>query len=340
MIQPDKNRDSAKLDSSHLLLFVFSKLRIFIAVGLVTFIISAGVSFMIEEKFESTVIMFATTQSSIGEEFFEESKQGNLLAYGETEDAERLLQLLNSNKVRSQIINNHKLDEHYEIDLKESGARTLLQKEYNSNVGADLTRFGSIKIHVLDKDPNVARDIANDLVFLVDSLANALRNDRAKNALKLAEASYNQAIQEIEAAENDLGELHSFGIYDFEAQVEGLTAEYGRAVADNNMRGALILKDDLEQISKLANKYNKLTNFLEPAYEQLATLKKRFDLMKVDSSTQLPSSLVIDFAEAADKKSYPVRWLIVVVSVMSALALALILLLIADSIQAAENQRK
>ena len=340
MIQPDKNRDSAKLDSSHLLLFVFSKLRIFIAVGLVTFIISAGVSFMIEEKFESTVIMFATTQSSIGEEFFEESKQGNLLAYGETEDAERLLQLLNSNKVRSQIINNHKLDEHYEIDLKESGARTLLQKEYNSNVGADLTRFGSIKIHVLDKDPNIARDIANDLVFLVDSLANALRNDRAKNALKLAEASYNQAIQEIEAAENDLGELHSFGIYDFEAQVEGLTAEYGRAVADNNMRGALILKDDLEQISKLANKYNKLTNFLEPAYEQLATLKKRFDLMKVDSSTQLPSSLVIDFAEAADKKSYPVRWLIVVVSVMSALALALILLLIADSIQAAENQRK
>lgn len=340
MIQPDENRDSAKLDSSHLLLFVFSKLRIFIAVGLVTFIISAGVSFIIEEKFESTVIMFATTQSSIGEEFFEESKQGNLLAYGETEDAERLLQLLNSNKVRSQIIINHKLDEHYEIDLKESGARTLLQKEYNSNVGADLTRFGSIKIHVLDKDPNVARDIANDLVFLVDSLANALRNDRAKNALKLAKASYNQAIQEIEAAENDLGELHSFGIYDFEAQVEGLTAEYGRAVADNNMRGALILKDDLEQISKLANKYNKLTNFLEPAYEQLATLKKRFDLMKVDSSTQLPSSLVIDFAEAADKKSYPVRWLIVVVSVMSALALALILLLIADSIQAAENQRK
>ena len=340
MIQPDENRDSAKLDSSHLLLFVFSKLRIFIAVGLVTFIISAGVSFIIEEKFESTVIMFATTQSSIGEEFFEESKQGNLLAYGETEDAERLLQLLNSNKVRSQIIINHKLDKHYEIDLKESGARTLLQKEYNSNVGADLTRFGSIKIHVLDKDPNVARDIANDLVFLVDSLANALRNDRAKNALKLAKASYNLAIQEIEAAENDLGELHSFGIYDFEAQVEGLTAEYGRAVADNNMRGALILKDDLEQISKLANKYNKLTNFLEPAYEQLATLKKRFDLMKVDSSTQLPSSLVIDFAEAADKKSYPVRWLIVVVSVMSALALALILLLIADSIQAAETQRK
>ena len=89
MIQKDENRDSAKLDSSHLLLFVFSKLRIFIIVGVVTLIISAGVSLVIEEKFESTVIMFATTQSSIGEAFFEESKQGDLLAYGETEDADR-----------------------------------------------------------------------------------------------------------------------------------------------------------------------------------------------------------------------------------------------------------
>ena len=117
MIQRDENRDAAKLDSSHLLLFVFSKLRIFIVVGIVTLIISAGVSLVIEEKFESSVILFATTQSSIGEAFFEESKQGDLLAYGETEDAERLLQLLNSSKVRSQIIANHNLDEHYGCNL-------------------------------------------------------------------------------------------------------------------------------------------------------------------------------------------------------------------------------
>ena len=51
MIQRDENRDAAKLDSSHLLLFVFSKLRIFIIVGIVTLIISAGVSLVIEEKF-------------------------------------------------------------------------------------------------------------------------------------------------------------------------------------------------------------------------------------------------------------------------------------------------
>ena len=340
MSSRNEKRDPSSLDSTHLLLFIYDRLRIFIIVGVLAIIISAGVSLIMEEKFESSVIMFATTQSSIGEQFFEESKQGDLLAYGETEDAERLLQLLNSNRVRSQIIETHNLSDHYEIDLSESGSRTLLQKEYDSNVGADLTRFGSIRIHVLDKDPTIARDIANDLVYLVDSLANALRNDRAQNALKLAEDSYNNAIQEIQDAEDNLGELHAQGIYDFEAQVEGLTAEYGRAVADNNMKGAKTIQNDLERISKLANKYNKLTNFLEPAYEQLATLKKRYDLMKVDASTQLPSSLVVDYAQAADKKSYPVRWFIVLVSVVSTLAMALILLLVFDSIKGAENRSK
>ena len=99
MSSRNEKRDPSSLDSTHLLLFIYDRLRIFIIVGVLAIIISAGVSLIMEEKFESSVIMFATTQSSIGEQFFEESKQGDLLAYGETEDAERLLQLLNSNRV-------------------------------------------------------------------------------------------------------------------------------------------------------------------------------------------------------------------------------------------------
>jgi capsule polysaccharide export protein KpsE/RkpR len=298
---------------------------------------SAAVSLLMEEKFESSVIMFATTQSSIGEQFFEETKQGNLLAYGETEDAERLLQLLNSNLIRTQIIRYHDLSSHYEIDVNEPGGKTLLQKEYNSNVNSSLTRFGSIRISVMDKDPEKAKSIANHLVSLTDSLANKLRNERAQLAFALAKQSYESAVEEIHTAESKLGELHAQGIYNFEAQVEGLTAEYGTAVANNNMKGARTLKNDLDRISRLANEYNKLANFLEPAYEQLATLKKRYDLMKVDAETHLPSSLVVDFAEAADKKSYPVRWLIVVVSVLSTLAMTLITLLVLDSIKTPEK---
>lgn len=327
----------SNLDSSHLLLFIFKRFKIFFAVGLIAAIVSSVASLSMEEKFESSVIMFATTQTSIGEQFYEESKQGDVLAYGESEDAERLLQLLNSSKVRTNIIKTFNLSEHYNIDLSQAGSRSMLNQAYNSNVNASMTRFGSIKISVMDKDPEVAKNIANRIVSLTDSLANTLRNDRAKQAYALAKSTYEKAVSEIKAAESELGQLHEQGIYDFETQVEGLTAQYGTAVANNNMRGAKIIQEDLDRISKLANKYNELANFLEPAYEQLATIKKRLDLMKVDAETQLPSSLVVDYAEAADSKSHPVRWMIVVVSVLSTLAMTLILLLAFDSVKSAKQ---
>lgn len=327
----------SNLDSSHLLIFIFDRFKIFFAVGVIAAIVSSVVSLSMEEKYESSVIMFATTQSSIGEQFYEESKQGDLLAYGESDDAERLLQLLNSGKVRANIINKFNLSEHYGIDLTQPGSRSTLNQVYNSSVNASKTRFGSIKISVLDKDPEVAKNVANSIVNLTDSLANSLRNERAQQAYALAKSTYEKAVSEIQNAENELGELHEQGIYDFEAQVEGLTAQYGTAVANRNLSGAKIIKEDLDKISKLANKYNELVNFLEPAYEQLATIKKRLDLMKVDAETQIPSSLVVDYAEAADKKSYPVRWMIVVVSVLSTLAMTLILLLALDSVKSAKQ---
>ena len=329
----------SNLDSSHLILFVYKRLRIFIIVGIVAAFVSSAVSLIIEEKFESSVIMFATTQSSIGQQFYEEMNSGDILSYGETEDAERLLQLLNSSLVRGKIIKSHNLAEHYEIDVNEPGGRTLLQKEYNSNVSASLTRYGSIRVAVMDKDPQLAKVIANHLVQLTDSLANKLRNERAQLAYELSKQSYYKALNEIQTAEDKLGKLHEQGIYNFEAQVEGLTVQYGTAVANNNMKGARTIQNDLDRISKLANEYNELANFLEPAYEQLATLKKRHDQLKVDAETRLPSSLVVDMAEAADKKSSPVRWMIVVVSVLSTLAMTLITLLILDSIKSAESKK-
>ena len=327
----------SNLDSSHLLVFIFKRFKIFFVVGLIAAIVSSVVSLSMQEKFESSVIMFATTQTSIGEQFYEESKQGDVLAFGESEDAERLLQLLNSGKVRTNIIKTFNLSEHYNIDLSQVGSRSMLNQAYNSNVNASMTRYGSIKVTVMDKDPEVAKNIANRIVSLTDSLANSLRNDRAKQAYALAKSTYEKAVSEIKAAETELGQLHEQGIYDFETQVEGLTAQYGTAVANNNMRGAKIIQADLDRISKLANKYNELANFLEPAYEQLATIKKRLDLMKVDAETQLPSSLVVDYAEAADSKSHPVRSMIVIVSVLSTLAMTLILLLAFDSVQSTKQ---
>ena len=325
------------MESTHLLVFIYRNLKTLVAVGFLAAVAASGVSLMLDEYYESTVVMFATSQHSLGEQFFEETKKNDLLAYGETEDAERLLQILNSHRIRNRIIEKYDLYTHYEIDPTEPGAKTDMALTYNSNVSSNLTRFGSIRVQVLDTDPELARDMANDMAFLVDSVANKMRNDRAREAYNLAVTTLSNTSRQIAEAEDSLATLYAMGIYDFEAQVEGLTAQYGLALASGKPGAARTIQADLERIGALANGYNNLSAFLEGAYEQQSLLKKRVELMRVDAETQLSSSFIVDYASAADKKAKPVRWLIVVMTSVVAVAAAFLAMLAWDTLQRAQT---
>ncbi len=316
--------------------FIYRKRKSFIVLGVASAVLSSIVSLLMEEQFRSSVILFATPQHSIGEQFYEEVKRNDLLEYGETEDAERLLQILNSDRIRSRVIEKYNLWDHYEIDRSAPGARSALMEEYSSNVDANLTRYGSIEVSVLDADPQVAADIANDIAFLADSVANQLRNERARAALKYAAASYEQVQEEIEGMEREIGVLHGLGLYEFETQIGGLNEQYATAMAEGNLRNAELIRQQMAELSQHATQFSKLTSLIEAAYEREAVLKKRYELMKLDAETQLASAFVVDYAAPADKKAKPIRWLIVVVSVVATCAFGLLALLAVENIQRSE----
>jgi uncharacterized protein involved in exopolysaccharide biosynthesis len=321
------------MESTNLLVFLFKWRWQLVVIGLIAAVLSAIASFMIEEKFRSAVKLYAATQHSIGEQFYEETKKNDLLEFGEKEDAERMLQLLNSDRIRGQVIQQFNLWEHYEIDPSEPGANTLMQKEYDSNVSSKLTRFGSIEIEVLDKNNERARDMANAIAHMADSLASELRNTRAMDAFKYAESSLLQVKEEIVEMEDSLSILHNLGVYDYETQIEGLNEQYATAIVRGEPQRAQTIKMQMEAISQYANAFSKLTTLLEAAYDREAILKKRYDLMKIDATSRLSSVFIVDAASAADKKAYPVRWLIVAMSTTAAILFSIILILIVENIR-------
>jgi uncharacterized protein involved in exopolysaccharide biosynthesis len=56
-------------------------------------------------------------------------------------------------------------------------------------------------------------------------------------------------------------------------------------------------------------------------------------LLKIDVNSKLSAKFVVNTAQKADKKSYPVRWLIVVMSVASAFVFSIVALLILENIR-------
>ena len=98
---PIENKNN--INSTHLLAFFYKWRKTILAVAVISLISSAGVAWMIPEKFKSTVILFPATSTSISKSLMSQnsSPQSDLLQFGEEDDMERMLQVLNSEEISS-----------------------------------------------------------------------------------------------------------------------------------------------------------------------------------------------------------------------------------------------
>jgi capsular polysaccharide biosynthesis protein len=332
--------DHESLSSTNLLVLLFRWRKPILLVTFAAAVLSAGVSLMMKEKFKSMVIMFATQQHSFGEQLLETVKKEDVLAYGEEEDAERLMQILNSDQIRNKIIENFDLWTVYDIPRDSKGARSKIGRQYNENVEARITRFGSIEVSVLDEKPERARDMANQIAAYADSVSNSIRNVRAREAFQFAHESLRSLETELKILEDSMSVLQQLGVYNYDDQVAALTEQYGTAIATGHPDRAQKIKENLEFLSRYGTLHKKLESAIEGAYEKLGVLRKRYDLIRIDIESNLPAKFIVDEATAADKKSYPIRWLIVAMSTASAFVFTVIFLLIADTFRQLVAQGK
>ena len=331
MKEPKSTESQTSLESSNLFILLYQWRKPIMLVSITAAILSAVVSLLMKERYKSAVVLYAEQQHSFGAQLLEDVQKEDLLTFGEEEDAERLLQIINSDQVRNKVIDKYRLWDVYDIKRDQRGANTLIAREYQDNVSAELTKFGSVEVAVLDEKPERARDMANDIALFAESVANRMRSERAMTAFKYAEASLQSALNEVQVMEDSMKVLQEMGVYSYLDQIAALTEMYGTAIAEGHPDRAQQLKSQMDFLSKYGTTYVNLETNLKEAYEKLNVLRKRYDLMKIDVESNIPVMRVVDYASAADKKSFPIRWLIVAMSTISAFVFTFILLLIIDN---------
>lgn len=324
--------DAHNIDSTRLIVLLIQWRKTLLYAAVIAAVVSSIISLIIDNRFKSTAIVYAEQQHSFGAQVLEEVQKEDLLTYGEEEDAERLLQIINSSQVRDYVIEKYNLWEIYDIDKKSSGAYTKINKKYADNVSAKQTKFGSIQIDALDVDPKRAMDIVNDIVSYSDTVANKMKTDRALIAYNYTVNSLKTLELELAQVEDSMSHLRNLGVYSYEDQIAALTEMYGTAIAEGHPDRAQDLKNQMDRISTYGTMFVKLQTRLKDSYEKYNILRKRNDLLKIDVESQIPVMRVVDYAQAADKKAYPIRWLIVVISVMSTFILVFSILLIRQNL--------
>lgn len=320
--------------SGVLMQVVFGYKKHLIIIALLVIILSAIFSgpYFITPLYKSTVILYPTASNSISKvllsDNFNNSK--DILEFGEIEQTEQMLQVLSSNKIRDRIISKYNLLDHYNIKEGSNFRMTRLYDEYESNFKFRRTEYMAVKITVYDKNPQFAADMANNVADLVDSTINNMQKKIALKAFKIVELEYSKLKKEIKIKEDSLTILREFGVHDYESQSEMFNRQLAIEMAKGGGDGVIRLEKKLETLAKYGGPYVSLRDALEHDKKQLSQLKAKYEEAKVDASENLPHTFVINTAYKAEKKSYPLRWLIVLVSTFTSLFLAIILFSLID----------
>ncbi len=330
------NTTPTDFNSVNLIRFLWKKkFHILIVTGLaaISAIIFSGPAF-IPPKYKSTVVLFPTSTNSISKALLTQSQapKQDVLQFGEEENAEQLLQILNSSVIRDRIVNKYNLFKHYDIDPQTKYPRTLLNKEFNSNIKFRRTENMAVEIAVMDINADTAALIANDIAALLDSTKIEMQRERAMKGFKIVEAEYLSLLADMKQKEDSLTILRKKGVHDYETQAEMINMQLAIEIARNpNSAAVKALQAQLDTLAVYAGPYVSIRDGLEYEKKHLTEIRAKYDESKVDAFEELPQTFKVDMAYPAEKKSYPVRWLIVVVSTIGAFLFVIFLLIIIDN---------
>jgi uncharacterized protein involved in exopolysaccharide biosynthesis len=327
-----QNNSDFGLNSFNLFGYILKKLRFLGIVAAAAAIISAGVSFLITPMYKSKVVFFPAASTPLSQVLLTDYPTNkNIGGFGEEEEAEQVLQILNSDIIKDKMISKYNLLVHYGIKPNSKTKKNDLYKDFESSTSFRRTEFNSIEVSVLDVDPVLASNMANDISDLVDTVMNNIRKDRVKQALKIVESEYNSYQSKVKSMEDSINILRTRGVNDYQVTIDRLTEGYSKALINNNSNASEKIDNRLKSISPSTTQYVSLSERLKEEYGHLIRLRNRCMAMRVEVEQMIPTKFVVDRAFPADKKSYPIRSLIVILSILSSLILGIITSVIFDN---------
>jgi capsular polysaccharide biosynthesis protein len=237
--------------------------------------------------------------------------------FGGNADVDRILSIASSAPLKLYIVNKFKLFQHYKIDSanQQYPIYTVL-KELDNNYTFEKNDKGAVVITVQDHDRFLAAQMVNEIVNKIDQTNRDLLNDNKKKILEIYKTKMKDKEEELKRLTDTIFILkQEFNLYtdisDLPSQVRSSQGSNGATYDAASEKVKVLEEKKKGAIRELNN------NIVQ--YEQY----------KASINTDVPTLFILEKAFPAEKKSKPVRWLIVLgTALVSFVICALAILLI------------
>lgn len=308
--------ESNNFDFSAIVNIVRKNLLLFAVVGVIAVILSvvfSGPAFM-EPRFKSVAVVYPY----------------NINTYSDESETEQLLQLFEASSIRDTLIEKFDLWKRYGIEKGASKARFYLYQEYNERVVTSKTMYESVLLEVMDEDPNTAKLMADEILYQLNERIKRHRNTWGVGRAGSYKMQMEHQLALIDTLESRIAEISQENrVMDYEAQTRELVRAYvdelARSGNSNQSEEIENWLAELQQSGSLVQTLQMVNSYSAQQYGVLASKYLDWRAIGFEDINYLD---VVVSPEVPDKKAWPVRWLVVMLSLVSALVLTLIVLAI------------
>ena len=248
----------------------------------------------------------------------------NVSPYSDETETEQMLQIINSQSIVDSIIERYDLWTDYKIDRNYQYAKSYMMYMYHENIKITKTPYDAVSIVVNDKDPVTACNIAKDILYFYDKKVDELHRIKTAEVVTMYARQLENKQKDIDHWKQQLVDLGTnYGIANYEQQSKELTKGIlsGSSKAQELMRNLQLYGP--EQID-LENKITEeATAYVDVKQDYEQNLRFFF--------SDLTYSNIITEPYPADRKSYPVRWVIVLFSGLGAFLLTMLILFVIEN---------
>jgi hypothetical protein len=297
-----------KFDSLNIIKTIFKNKKVFVLVVIGAAVLSYGASFLIKEKFKSNSVVYPV----------------NLFRNSEESPSEQLLQYFLSEDVKLKLAKEFNLFSRYGVDtLSTKGGKALFDFMFMENVQISPTIYESIDITIKDEDPAFAQKLNAALVLNTNQLIKESKRNIVNQYLANTKKVIDIQSKELDSLSRSILKIKTdYNILDEKDQSKYLSKQLSTG-SSLNENAQLTVKGIKEKGTELKVLDGRIKSTLK-SYTQI---KIKNDAYLLDVSGDMDFYVFVSKPNLQDKKCTPIRWIIVMISSLSAFLMTLVFFL-------------
>lgn len=255
----------------------------------------------------------------------------NIAAYSDETCTEQMLQIMQSQDIMDSVVEKFDLLKHYKIDKAYPYWKSVLIGEYRDKVSITRTPYDAVNIVVKDKDPEMACNMVNEIINLYDNKIRNLHNSKYLEVIQMFRKVLDKKQREIDSIQEKMRDLaENYGVVDYSQVREYTRGQLG--VVSNNSK---VQSEEVDKLRKNFEQYGPdialLSRMLDREYGFYFTLKSDYEQQLRFYNANFTYSNIISAPFVADKKCYPIRWVVVALSALAACIMSILVIYTMES---------